>query len=212
MTSEELVKLRLLASAEQRLRHANLSSFSGDDVHAIAGRTLAGKVPDFFMNNINSRGKRNKLNLVFTSHEPFLAFFALSVPRCEYSDQLFKQLPYHGASMTFELFSKDGHNRTEYPDVDDLHVRFLYRNSADPAARHEAYPIFGARDTCVPFRQFNASMSGIGIADAAEWCRVCENDNSCFCDPPKKNHRLLITLLTGGATLLIILLVIILLI
>ncbi|KAL2256361.1 hypothetical protein VTK26DRAFT_1786 [Humicola hyalothermophila] len=214
MTPEELVKLRLLASAEQRLRHANLSAFSGDGVHAIAGRTLAAKVSDLFTNHINSYGKRNKLNLVFTSHEPFLAFFALAGPRSEASDQLFEQLPYHGASMVFELFSKDaGRNVTGYPSADDLYVRFLYRNSADPSACHEAYPIFGAPDACVPFRQFNATMSSIGIADAAEWCRVCENGNSCFCAPPhKKKKFLLINLLSAGAVLLIILLLVILLV
>ncbi len=213
MTSGELGRLRLLASTEQRLKHANLSNSGipdSDKTYGIAGRTLAGKVANLFAQNIYSCGARNKLNLVFTSHEPFLAFFALAELSNGVSSDVFKQLPRHGATMTFELFSDGSHNETAYPSIDELHVRFLYRDSTDPGTLFKPYPIFGDSDSCMSVARFKTFMSDISIGDAATWCGVCESV-SCFCDPPKKkNHTLLIILLTGGATLLIILILLIL--
>lgn len=208
MTAGELARLRLLASTEQRLRHANLSDSGiadSDQTHAIAGRTLAGRVVHLFSQNINSRGERNKLNLVFTSHEPFLAFFALA--DLSASSGLFTQLPHHGATMTFELFSSARHsNETAYPSTDALRVRFLYRNSTDPHAHFETHPIFGHADSRMPFARFKTVMSDVGIGDAATWCRVCAS-KSCFCgtltDSPRGGN-LLIVLLVAGAVVLIL--------
>ncbi|KAK4133047.1 phosphoglycerate mutase-like protein [Trichocladium antarcticum] len=208
MTAGELARLRLLASTEQRLRHANLShseGTDGDQTHAIAGRTLAGRVVHLFSQNIDSRGERNKLSLVFTSHEPFLAFFALA--DLSASSGLFTQLPHHGATMTFELFSTARHsNETAYPATDALRARFLYRNSTNPRTPFETHPIFGHADSCMPFARFKTAMSDVGVGDAATWCRVCAS-RSCFCgtlgDLPR-GANLLIVLLVAGAVVLIL--------
>lgn len=79
----------------------------------MAGRTLISRVAALFAENIASHGEHNKLNLVFTSHEPFLSFFALSGLMTGPSSELFSQLPSPGATLTFELYSVDTEERKD---------------------------------------------------------------------------------------------------
>ncbi len=109
MTSGDLEKLRHLAWQEQALKHADTSVLGSPPnlTSAIAGRTLCSRVADLFAENIESGGKQSKLNLAFTSHEPFLGFFSLTGLAVGGPDGPFSQLPNAGASLTFELFSVD---------------------------------------------------------------------------------------------------------
>jgi hypothetical protein len=105
---------------------------------AIAGRTLVSRVTALFSENIESCGERNKLNLAFTSHEPFLAFFALAGLDTGVSSHLFSRLPEPGATLTFELFSIN----------DDTEV---YRNadSCDNSCDHDSCDgYFSDDDSC----------------------------------------------------------------
>ncbi|KAK0748494.1 histidine phosphatase superfamily [Apiosordaria backusii] len=88
----ELPRLRELASSEIRSRHGNLSL----PIRSIAGRTLATQTRSLLLENIRSAGYTNKLNLMFTSFEPFMAFFALAKLDAGASRELFRELPYPG--------------------------------------------------------------------------------------------------------------------
>ena len=117
MTSDEMERLQKLAWQEQTLKYANVSSPSNgqdDMTSAIAGRTLSSRASALFAENINSHGERNKLNLAFTSHEPFLAFFALAGLTTGPSSHLYSRLPDPGATLTFELFSIDSDETDSY--------------------------------------------------------------------------------------------------
>lgn len=105
ITSDDLEALRQLGWQEQSLKYGLAESAQEDPSFAIAGRTLASSVASIFVENIESRGERNKLNLAFTTHEPFLSFFALANLTVGPSSHLFSQLPNPGATLTFELFS-----------------------------------------------------------------------------------------------------------
>ncbi|AEO61819.1 hypothetical protein MYCTH_2141041 [Thermothelomyces thermophilus ATCC 42464] len=107
MTSDDLEALRQLAWQEQSLKYGHSDNVQRDSSFAIAGRTLASRVAAIFAENIESRGERNKLSLAFTTHEPFLGFFALANLTVGPSNHLFSQLPNPGATLTFELFSVD---------------------------------------------------------------------------------------------------------
>ncbi|KAK4144063.1 histidine phosphatase superfamily [Dichotomopilus funicola] len=111
--SEDLDLLRHLAAQEQFLKYGHLGKTPSDLTSAIAGRTLASRTVALFAENIESRGTRNKLNLAFASHEPFLGFFALAQLTTGSSANLFSRLPEAGATLTFELFSVDSE------DIDD---------------------------------------------------------------------------------------------
>ncbi|KAK4040545.1 histidine phosphatase superfamily [Parachaetomium inaequale] len=110
MTSDDLETLGNLAWQEQTLKHGHIpgsDATPNDLTSAIAGRTLASRAVALFAENIESRGERNKLNLAFTSHEPFLALFALMDLAVGPYSHLFSRLPEPGAAVTFELFSVD---------------------------------------------------------------------------------------------------------
>jgi hypothetical protein len=119
LTADDLNQLRELAWHEQVLKHADIagSDTQDDMTSAIAGRTLASRVTALFSDNIESCGERNKLNLAFTSHEPFLAFFALAGLDTGELSHLFSRLPEPGATLTFELFSID-HDTDSHRNAD----------------------------------------------------------------------------------------------
>jgi hypothetical protein len=110
MTAEDLETLGNLAWQEQTLKHGHIpgsDTTPNDLTSSIAGRTLASRAVALFSENIESRGERNKLNLAFTSHEPFLGLFALMDLAVGPDSHLFSRLPEPGAAVTFELFSVD---------------------------------------------------------------------------------------------------------
>ncbi len=261
MTSGDLERLRHLAWQEQALKLADTfgsDSAQPDLTASIAGRTLCSRVADLFAGNIDSRGERNKLNLAFTSHEPFLGFFALANLAAGGSGDLFSQLPGAGATLTFELFSMEpdenldssansndtnptnqpspqnnrtptlynsvsrrrlGNNKTTsplhqspqkltsstktpYPPTNTLYVRFLYQGppsfSSSPSNSPAPYALFGSTSTSMPFGHFNATMRALGIADAAEWCGVCESEAAfCVGAVPRQGRRQMHHVLAG---------------
>jgi len=204
MTASELAQLRALASAEQVLRYANLTDPTLDPdalkLRGIAGRTLASHVPRLFRANIASGGVHNKLNLLFTTHEPFLSFFALTKPGGDLLRDIFSELPYPGATIIFELYSNAAWQEDSFPPLNHLRVRFLYRNSTAPDVPLRLYPIFGHPLCSMSWKWFEAAMNGIGIEDAREWCRVCGGNNpghdgyedgeeECFCEAIRREEE-----------------------
>jgi hypothetical protein len=179
--STDLAFLAELAGTQQRDLNGNLSvsgAIPGDMIRAISGRMLAGKVLERMKINIASKGANNRLNLMFGSFEPFVAFFALSGLVNGNSEGNFQQLPNNGAAMMFELFSIDGNSST-YPQTHDLWVRFLYRNSSISGTPFTPYPLFG--DGNFPGRMqyvdFASAMQAIAVDGIAGWCTLCESIN-----------------------------------
>ncbi|KAK0705165.1 histidine phosphatase superfamily [Lasiosphaeris hirsuta] len=182
ITEGEMNMMARFAATEQRNKNANLSvsgSTEGDMIRAVAGRTMASKTVALFIESIRSGGSTNKLNLAFTSFEPFVAFFALSKLVVGNHAAEFKPLPEPGAVMLFELFSIGGGD-TEFPSTDKLWVRFLYRNGTDPGDELTTYSIFGNSETRMPFNKFAKAVQEFGIGTISEWCRVCDSV-SLFC-------------------------------
>ncbi|KAK3683684.1 histidine phosphatase superfamily [Podospora appendiculata] len=182
ISSVDLDMLAELASLDQRDKNANLSASGlteGDMIRAVSGRTMAARVVALFKENILSSGTANKLNLVFTSLEPFVAFFALATPGPPGSN--FNLLPDPGAAMIFELFSI-GNIDSSYPSTEDLWVRFLYRNGTGPDAPLIEYPLFGngPSNSRILFTDFVASMEHISVNTLADWCQMCDSV-SLFC-------------------------------
>ncbi len=186
ISADDLSLMGQLASTLERDLNGNLSSsglMQGDMIRAIAGRTLATRVVALLKGNIASGGSLNKLNLMFGSYEPFVAFFALSrLVDGPSSDTFMKSLPNPGAAMMFELFSMGG-NASLYPDPQDLWVRFLYRNGTDPNAPFVQYSLFGNPNSQsnMQYNDFLGLMSGICIGSLANWCYTCQSvDLFCF--------------------------------
>lgn len=194
ITDDDLSRLRQHASAEQWIRNANLTvsgKMEGDMIRGVAGLTVASGAVALFTENIVSCGTRNKLNLIFTSHDPFVAFSAVAKNQFMHRDSghLSLELPQPGTAITFELFSYEpydsckpypcyGGNNTYSPGC-DLRVRFIYHDLERP---------FGGWSFTMRFEDFNSTVQRFGVGDAAEWCRKCES-NASFCNSTDSRGR-----------------------
>ncbi|KAK1777860.1 phosphoglycerate mutase-like protein [Copromyces sp. CBS 386.78] len=173
-----------LASSEQREKHGNLTvsgKDEGDKIRAIAGRTMAGRVTKWFDSNIQTQGRTNKLNLAFTSIEPFFAFFSLSGLMDGPSGGTFRShVPNPSAAIVFELFSKGGSDSV-YPSDEDLWVRFLYDVGKSGSLPQE-YALFGNGNSqsVMPLNEFKHSMGRIALNSSSDWCDTCDSPAS-FC-------------------------------
>jgi len=190
MTAADLAMLADLASVQQRYLNGNLGASAlteADVTRTIAGRTLAAKVVAQFELNMASSGSSGKLNLMFGSFEPFVAFFAISRLVDGASRDSFLPLPGPGAAMVFELFSMRG-NASAYPSVDDLWVRFLYRNDSLDDTPFVEYPLFGNGNSQsrMKFADFATTMEGISVGGVGQWCRICDTTN-LFCSALEGN-------------------------
>ncbi|KAK1496799.1 hypothetical protein CABS01_10948 [Colletotrichum abscissum] len=175
-----------------RLQQLNMTSNQavsglqkGDMIRTIAGRTFARRVVDALEANGNFAGYSNKLTLLFSSQEPFLSFFSLAglqKPNQTLSTTPFWSLPENGAAMVFELVGDQPNEPDTYPTEENLYVRFLYRENAEPGTPFLEYPLFGLAegDTRVTYSYFKQEMAKFGI-DTATWCSICGSIQS-FCD------------------------------
>jgi hypothetical protein len=171
----DLSELRLLASHQEFARNGDLSISGltkGDRIRAISGQTYAAHVLSLLGQNIESQGSNEKLNVLFSEYEVFLAFFSLS-GLSGISDQ-FTQIPETGSVIVFELFSNT-ENATAYPDISDLWVRFLFRNGSDSSAPLLSYPLFGRGNSAVDmtWNDFETGMDAISLSEIGTWCETC---------------------------------------
>lgn len=182
----EMTKLQQLANEQQYGLNGNLTAYAlqpGDMIRAIAGRTLAGRVSAQFQAYLASpRRQRNRLNLMFGSFEPFLAFFALSNLADQHGSGLFMQIPPPGSAMVFELFGLGGDDDSAPADEDDLWVRFLYRNGTAGGELLREYPLFARpnAESAMRWSDFYRNMDGVAVSDPTTWCQLCDSPNP-FC-------------------------------
>lgn len=179
MNETELAILAMYAGLQQQDLNGNITS-NGAMISTISGQTLAAKVLASLELNMASGGSWNKLNLMFGSFEPMIAFFALAGLVDGPSGADFEPLPNPGAAMVFELFSTGGNG--SYPGIQDLWVRFLYRNSSLADASFLEYSLFqlGNSQSVLPYSDFTSGMLAISLDSFAEWCDTCGSIN-LFC-------------------------------
>ncbi|KKZ63951.1 hypothetical protein EMCG_01705 [[Emmonsia] crescens] len=159
----------------------------GDDdkIRAVAGRTLAKYVVETFEKNYRTDGAGSKLSLLFGSFEPMVAFSSLSKLASDRQSN-FYGLPNQGASMVFELFSREFNTSSnKYPGSTDLMVRFFLRNGTDTSDTSTplvSYPLFGRKpgQPGIPYQEFKDEMVDIMMA-VSGWCHSCGSDTSTFC-------------------------------
>lgn len=184
LTRAELLMLAQLAGQLAFEQNGNLTASGqngGDMIRAIAGRTLIAKVVGQFQEHLSSGGYADKMTLAFGSFEPMIAFFALSGLATGHSAATFQQIPQPGSAIVFELFSVNV-PATESPRVDDLWVRFFYRNGTGPDATFLQYPMFnnGNSDSSMKWLDWDAAVDKVAITDVTGWCEACDTNN-LFC-------------------------------
>ena len=192
ISSEDLLKLRILADDYIYALNGNITasgSTEGDQIRAVAGKTLATKMIDSLYTNINTLGAYQKLTVFFGSFEPMISFFALAgLPSLE--NQEFYSIPEFGASMAIELFTLvvDGNSGVYPTDTANLFVRFLYSNGTGEDAQLIQYPLFGEDpdNTYVSLSDFVAGLESFMMLSIEDWCSEC-GSYSVFCPAFQSN-------------------------
>jgi hypothetical protein len=152
----------------------------GDKIMTIAGQTLAAKIVWQLYLNVVTLGASPKLTLLVGDYGPMLSLFSLlSLPSV---NPAFAQIPSFGSALVFELFSlSNTSNPTTYPSINDLFVRFYYKNSSATGSSQyptlKAYSLFGNGPSMMDmsWTSFENSISGIMMSDVGEWCDVCQS-------------------------------------
>ncbi|KAK6543984.1 hypothetical protein TWF694_000701 [Orbilia ellipsospora] len=172
VSAEQLFQLRTLADS-----HEFGANFNGSQpARSIHAQTLAGAFLTQLNQTITSKGQL-KFSLFAGSYDTFLAFFGLT--NLTMADPNFFGLPDYASTMALEILTDK--DVTTFPsNVDDLKVRFLFRNGSDVGAPLTAFPLFGQKETTLSWKDFVNQLSPKAITSAKAWCNVCQSTDD-FC-------------------------------
>lgn len=143
-------------------------------ISTIAGNMLAAQMLSLLEENIRSSGQYFKFSLLVGDYQPLMSFFALTGLPAD--DSKFYGLPEYGSVGVFELYSmSDLTDGLIYPSVDDLWVRFYFKNGTDLNEPYQAYPLFnmGPDSFEMTYGDFQAAMTTISIGEIGIWCQQC---------------------------------------
>ena len=179
----DLSRAKALANQWIYATNGNASGTSSeDDIRTVAGRTMVAQAIGLLMNNVETKGSSSKLNMLFGSFEPMIAFAALA--QLPQANTNFYGIPDYGSSMVFELFSTGSNSTSSYPNIDDLMVRLLFRNGTTSMSNLEMFNLFGRNDAQgnLSLKDFLTAIRGITLPSVDDWCSRCQSGNvSIFC-------------------------------
>lgn len=177
ITTTDLAQARDLANQQVRAFNGYSTSQGSEtekSVQTIAGQSLATEIVRLLWSNFESGGVESKLNLLFGSYEPIIAFSVLSgLARVK---KELADIPNPGSSMVLEMFTDAHRENGDYPSETDLRIRFLFRNGTDPSADLVLYPLFDhAGAANMTFDEFLSDMQNISISSPEDWCTQCDS-------------------------------------
>lgn len=176
ITSDQLFQLRTLADSYEWGFNYNAS----EPMRSIGGRTLAGAITRQLNQTVTGKGKL-KFSLLAGSYDTFLAFFGIT--GLDKVNPDFRGLPAYASTLAFELLTEQ--DMTSFPtNIDDLRVRFLFRNGSDDGAPLTPYPLFGKGQLTLKWTEFVTEMNKIAVTTVSDWCSKCMSKET-FCLPYK---------------------------
>jgi hypothetical protein len=175
LTPETVFQLQTLADVHE----FNLAYNASDKIRAISGSTLAAQILQQLNTTIAGKSKV-PVGIQFGAYASFLSFFGLA--QLPAASENFTGIVDYASSMTFELVTNTTVSNTSYPTNDDISVRFLFSNGSASEKPLNTYPLFGQRDTVIPWNAFVTEMNKISIGDQADWCTACGNSTG-ICAP-----------------------------
>lgn len=185
--NDTLNTLESNAAKHEILQNSHETSKATDPInilYTIAGRTLARTVSQQLVSNIAWAGERDKLTVMFGSHEPLIAFFAVAglLGRRASEPNPFLDLPQPGAAMVFELYGNETQSIDQSLNLDSLTIRFYYKPTVDADETFSNYSLFssGFDGESLPYTSFIRAMQFYGQS-AQDWCEVCGSISAPWC-------------------------------
>lgn len=193
ITNDDLRQARYLADRYSYATNGegastNQSSFG--TAGPIAGQTLASSILSTFRANIEERGAKDKMKLLFGEEKTAVAL-ASQIGLANPSASNFFSRPVRGASLVFELYSFESDiEYPSYPSSDQLYVRFFLHNGTDSSTEFTSYPLFGhgPSQTYIPWNDFEEELETFAVQSISEWCIRC-NADSIFCGGALGNDK-----------------------
>lgn len=168
LTPEVLLQLQVLANEHE----FGLAYNASDKIRALSGSTLAAQIVQQLNTTVTGKSKV-PVGIQFGAYASFLSFFGLAqLPAASVN---FTGIVDYASSMTFELVTNATVSNTSYPSNSDISVRFLFSNGSASENPLNAYPLFGQKDTVIPWNTFVTEMDKFAIGDQADWCIACGN-------------------------------------
>lgn len=172
VSAEDLLQLRSLADEWE----FGMAYDAEDSSRSIGGQTFAGGILEQLDTMVSSQGKL-KFSLLVGSYDTFLAFFGLS--NLTAASPNFYGLPDYASTMAFELFTEQ--NVTAFPEVENLRIRFLFRNGSTQGQAPTVFPLFGSEEETIPYFEFVSKMGEFAITSPEQWCGTCQSE-ALFCE------------------------------
>lgn len=186
MQHAQIIRARWLADQYMWNTNRQQPSSNGSIIRSIspiAGQTLATSITQAFDLNIQEKGTRQKMTLLFGGDEPAVALSSLVGLATDRQPNFFSRLV-RGGSFIFELYSFEtsGDLYPSYPTSDNLYVRFLLRNGTENATTFQPYSLFGHSPslTSLSYSEFRSELETFAVGSIPEWCIQC-NAESMFC-------------------------------
>ncbi|EJD51819.1 phosphoglycerate mutase-like protein, partial [Auricularia subglabra TFB-10046 SS5] len=173
---DELFQLRTLADAHEWALAFNASQ----PERSIPAKTFVGKVLAQLNQTVSTK-TGPKLSLLVGSYITFQSFFGLASLQNQTDD--FYGLPDYASSLVFEAVTNATVAADTMPSLDDVSVRFLFRNGSAADAPLRSYPLFDKTTDLIPWNEFEERISTLQIATANRWCTQCDatQGNQPFC-------------------------------
>lgn len=169
VSDSDLFQLRTLADSAE----LGLNWNETQDARSIGANTLSGVVLTQLNETVTGKGAL-KFTLLAGSYDTFLAFFGVAGLLDVSAD--FYGLPDYASTMAFELYSN---NTDEFPDEDELRVRWLFKNGTDGDLTN--FPLFGLDEDSLSWSTFVSEMTERSILDVGDWCEQCSATDVDFC-------------------------------
>jgi hypothetical protein len=163
LTDDNLDRLFHYASTQQW----NLAFNKSDPARAIAGSVLGGQIVNSLGAVVDGERDAPLVNIQFGSHDTFMSFFGLSNLTKASPD--FYGICNFASSMALELVT----NATGPPKPENVGVRFLFSNGTTSQNELTAFPLFGQKQTLLPWSDFKRKMTEFSINDDQAWCELC---------------------------------------
>ncbi|CAM1510460.1 Fc.00g007950.m01.CDS01 [Cosmosporella sp. VM-42] len=174
----------ILEHAKNSPQNSNGTDDPNNVLYTIAGRTLADRVAQAFLNNVQWNGERDMLTLMFGSYEPILSFLSISglLDPTTLAQGPFSSLPEPGAALVFELYGRNPVDPSTQPTFDKLSVRFYYKANADNSTTFTLQPLFDSagNGSFMSYMTFIQTMQDLGRS-AEEWCDICGPTPAPWC-------------------------------
>jgi hypothetical protein len=139
-------------------------------IRAISGAVLAAQILQS-LNATLTTGSL-KLGIQFGAYGTFMAFFGLAQLPAASDD--FTGIVDYASSFALELVTN---STAKLPAAADVSVRFLFSNGS--AGIGEAglapFPLFGGKETLLPWATFAEQMGKFALGDTSDWCKACGN-------------------------------------